>query len=72
MASLPRTKTNPNNADPIEAAYWAGVEAGMRRYLGDDADDECGVPCSHPGFMDGDGVDVVSAVPRKVRIEVVE
>lgn len=25
-------KVNPNIADPIEAAYWAGVEAGMRRY----------------------------------------
>lgn len=25
-------RTNPSIADPIEAAYYAGMEAGMRRF----------------------------------------
>jgi len=25
-------KANPSIEDPVEAAYWAGVEAGMRRF----------------------------------------
>ncbi len=25
-------KENPNIKDPVEAAYWAGVEAGIQRF----------------------------------------
>jgi hypothetical protein len=32
VMSEAKMTVNPNIADPVEAAYWAGVEAGMRRY----------------------------------------
>lgn len=68
--------THPNIDDPVEAAYWAGVEAGMHRfawwkdgteYVGTcgtslqkairDMDEDAGVPCWHPNFIDVDNVD---------------
>ena len=36
-------KVNPTIADPIQAAYWAGVEAGIRRFAWwKDGVEECG------------------------------